>query len=114
MVKWPGGSWTRKHRINQISGLTICSELASSDYWKRWFDIADLFNRSTSYSRNLGIFHKSRPTLSLVIKQYGVTRLNQEGVRLVADLSHASQSPYEQQSLGRRLAAQLAVSQELA
>lgn len=51
---------------------------------------------------------------SLVVKQDDVTRLNQEGVRLVVDLSHAKQSLYEQQSQGRQLAAQLAASQELA
>lgn len=51
---------------------------------------------------------------SLVVKQDDVTRLNQEGVRLVADLSHAKQSLYEQQSQGRQLTAQLAALRELA
>ncbi len=51
---------------------------------------------------------------SLVVKQDDVTRLNQEGARLVADLSHVKQSLYEQQSQGRQLTAQLAASQELA
>ncbi len=51
---------------------------------------------------------------SLVVKQDDVTRLNQEGASLVADLSHANKGLYEQQSQGRQLAAQLAASQELA
>lgn len=51
---------------------------------------------------------------SLVVKQDDVTRLNQEGARLVADLSHAKQGLYEQQSQGRQLTTQLAASQELA
>jgi chromosome segregation ATPase len=51
---------------------------------------------------------------SLVVKQDDVTRLNQEGARLVGDLSHAKQGLYEQQSQGRQLTAQLAASQELA
>ena len=40
---------------------------------------------------------------SLVVKQDEVTRLNQDGVRLVADLSHARKSAYEQQTYGRQL-----------
>ncbi|WP_076591322.1 DNA-binding protein [Herminiimonas arsenitoxidans] len=40
---------------------------------------------------------------SLVIKQDEVTRLNQEGVRLITDLSHAQKSVYEQQTYGRQL-----------
>jgi chromosome segregation ATPase len=40
---------------------------------------------------------------SLVIKQDEVTRLNQDGVRLVTDLSHAQKSLYEQQTYGRQL-----------
>lgn len=51
---------------------------------------------------------------SLVVKQDDVTRLNQEGARLVADLSHAKQGLYEQQSQGHQLSAQLAASQETA
>lgn len=52
--------------------------------------------------------------MSLAVKQDNVSRLNQEGIRLVADLSHAKQSLYEQQSQGRQLTAHLAASQELA
>ena len=37
----------------------------------------------------------------LVAKHDEVTRLNQEGVKLVAELSHAKQALYEQQSAGR-------------
>ena len=44
---------------------------------------------------------------SRVIKQDEVTRLNQEGARLVADLPHAQKSLYEQQSLGRQLTQKL-------
>ncbi len=40
---------------------------------------------------------------SLIVKQDDVTRLNQEGVRLVADLSHAQNALYEQQTRGRQL-----------
>ena len=40
---------------------------------------------------------------SLVIKQEEVTRLNQDGVRLTTDLSHAQKSVYEQQIYGRQL-----------
>lgn len=40
---------------------------------------------------------------SLAVKQDEVTRLNQEGVRLVADLSHAQNSLYDQQARGRQL-----------
>lgn len=38
----------------------------------------------------------------VVAKQEEATRLNQEGVRLVAELSHAKHALYEQQALGRR------------
>ncbi len=51
---------------------------------------------------------------SLIVKQDDVTRLNQEGVRLVADLSHAKQGLYDQQSQARQLTVQLAASQDLA
>ncbi|SHG76491.1 DNA-binding protein [Massilia sp. CF038] len=51
---------------------------------------------------------------ALVVKQDDVTRLNQEGARLVADLSHARQGLYDQQLQVRELASQLAASQELA
>lgn len=43
----------------------------------------------------------------MVIKQDEVTRLNQEGVRLITDLSHAQKSVYEQQTYGRQLAQKL-------
>lgn len=39
-----------------------------------------------------------------VVKRDEVTRLNQEGAKLVADLSHAKQALYEQQSIGREQA----------
>lgn len=39
----------------------------------------------------------------LVIKQDEVTRLNQDGTRLVADLSHAHKDLYEQQNITRQL-----------
>jgi DNA repair exonuclease SbcCD ATPase subunit len=39
----------------------------------------------------------------LIVKQDDVTRLNQEGARLVADLSHAQNALYEQQARGRQL-----------
>jgi len=38
---------------------------------------------------------------SLILKQEEVTRLNQEGVRLVSELSHVQQALYEQQTRGR-------------
>lgn len=54
----------------------------------------------------------------VIVKQEEVTRLNQEGVRLVADLSHAKQALYDEQSNSRRLAqkleAQQAVEQQAA
>lgn len=39
---------------------------------------------------------------AVVLKQEEATRLNQEGAKLVAELSHAKQALYEQQALGRR------------
>jgi|SRR5450830_116786 len=39
---------------------------------------------------------------SLIVKQDEVTRLNQDGVRLVSDLSHAQQALYEQQTRVRQ------------
>lgn len=51
---------------------------------------------------------------SLVVKQDDVTRLNQEGARLVADLSHAKEGLYDLQSQSRQLTAQLAESHALA
>lgn len=50
---------------------------------------------------------------SLVVKQDEVTRLNQEGARLVADLSHAQKSLYEQQSYSRQLAQKLEALQAI-
>lgn len=41
--------------------------------------------------------------LALAGKQEEVTRLNQEGARLVSELSHTKQSLYEQLTLGRKL-----------
>lgn len=38
-----------------------------------------------------------------IVKQEEVTRLNQEGARLVADLSHAQKTLYDQQAQGRQL-----------
>lgn len=51
---------------------------------------------------------------SLVVKQDDITRLNQEGARLVADLSHSQKALYDQQSQGRQLAQQLAALQDAA
>jgi chromosome segregation ATPase len=48
---------------------------------------------------------------SLIIKQDEVTRLNQEGARLVADLSHAQKALYDQQNHGRQLEQKLATLQ---
>lgn len=39
---------------------------------------------------------------AVVLKQEEATRLNKEGAKLVAELSHAKQALYEQQALGRR------------
>ncbi len=44
---------------------------------------------------------------AIIVKQEEVTRLNQEGVRLVADLSHAQQALREEQERGRRSAARI-------
>lgn len=41
--------------------------------------------------------------LALVVKQDEVTRLNQEGARLVSELSHTKQSLYEQLTVSRKL-----------
>ncbi|WP_211455451.1 DNA-binding protein [Collimonas antrihumi] len=46
---------------------------------------------------------------SLVVKQDEVTRLNQEGARLVADLSYAQKALYDQQSHGRQLEQKLEI-----
>jgi chromosome segregation ATPase len=51
---------------------------------------------------------------SLVVKQEDITRLNQEGARLVADLSHAQKAQYDQQSQGRKFDQKLATLQESA
>ncbi len=40
---------------------------------------------------------------SLIVKQDDITRLNQDGARLVADLSHAHKALYDQQSSHRQL-----------
>lgn len=45
---------------------------------------------------------------SLIVKQGDVTRLNQEGARMVSDLSHAHNALHEQQSRGRQLEQKLA------
>ena len=47
----------------------------------------------------------------VIVKQEEVTRLNQEGVRLVADLSHTKQALYDEQSNVRRLAQKLETHQ---
>lgn len=51
---------------------------------------------------------------SLAVKQDDITRLNQEGARLVANLSHAQAALYDQQAQGRQLAQQIATLQEAA
>lgn len=51
---------------------------------------------------------------SLLVKQDDITRLNQEGARLVADLSHAKTALYEQETQGRQQAHQLTALQEVA
>lgn len=48
---------------------------------------------------------------SLVVKQDEVTRLNQEGARLVADISHTQKTLYDQQSFGRQLEQRLTILQ---
>lgn len=50
----------------------------------------------------------------LVVKQEDITRLNQEGARLVADIAHAQKSLYDQELLGRQRAQQIEVLQETA
>lgn len=49
-----------------------------------------------------------------IVKQEEVTRVNQEGVRLVADLSHAQQALYEQRSVAAQLQKKLDALQEVA
>lgn len=44
---------------------------------------------------------------SLIVKQEDVTRLNQEGARLVAELSHVQKALYDEQTSTRRLVQQL-------
>lgn len=51
---------------------------------------------------------------SLAVKQDDITRLNQEGGRLVADLSHAQKALYDQQSHGRKVEQELAALQDAA
>ncbi len=51
---------------------------------------------------------------SLVVKQDDITRLNQEGARLVADLSHSQKALYEEQAQGRQFAQQLATLRDAA
>jgi len=46
------------------------------------------------------------------VKQEDVTRLNQEGTRLVADLSHAQKMLYDQQSATRHIEQKLDTLQE--
>ncbi len=49
----------------------------------------------------------------LIVKQDDVTRLNQEGARLVTDLSHAQHALYDQQARGRQLEQKLEVLQSV-
>lgn len=49
-----------------------------------------------------------------IVKQEEVTRVNQEGVRLVADLSHSQQALYDQRSVVARLQQKLDTLQEVA
>jgi chromosome segregation ATPase len=49
-----------------------------------------------------------------IVKQEEVTRVNQEGVRLVAELSHSQQALYDQRSLVARLQQKLDTLQEVA
>lgn len=51
---------------------------------------------------------------SLAVKQDEITRLNQEGARLIANLSHAQAALYDQQAQGRQLAQQIAALHEAA
>jgi chromosome segregation ATPase len=48
---------------------------------------------------------------TIVVKQEEVTRLNQEGARLVADLSHAQKALYDQQTQSRQLEKKLTAQQ---
>lgn len=50
---------------------------------------------------------------AIIVKQEEVTRLNQEGVRLVADLTHAQKALYDEQANGRRLAQRLEALQAM-
>jgi len=50
---------------------------------------------------------------SLIVKQDDVTRLNQEGARLVSDLSHAQNALYDQQSRNRQLEQKLEALQAI-
>lgn len=50
----------------------------------------------------------------LVVKQEDITRLNQEGARLVADIAHAQKSLYDQELRGRQRAQQIEALQETA
>ncbi|MEV4777584.1 hypothetical protein [Burkholderia sp. LMU1-1-1.1] len=49
---------------------------------------------------------------SLVARQDDVTRLNQEGARLVADIYHSQKSLYDEQARGRQLLQQLTEVQD--
>jgi chromosome segregation ATPase len=49
---------------------------------------------------------------SLVVRQEEVTRLNQEGVRLVSDLSHTRKSLHDEQANSRQLAQRLEALQD--
>jgi len=51
--------------------------------------------------------------LNLVARQDDLTRLNQEGARLVADLSHAQSNLYEQQTRSRQLEKKLETLQAI-
>ena len=51
---------------------------------------------------------------SLAVKHDDITRLNQEGARLVANLSHAQAALYDQQAQGRQLAQQITALQDSA
>lgn len=50
----------------------------------------------------------------LVVKQEDITRLNQEGARLAANIAHAQKSLYDQELLGRQRAQQIEVLQDAA
>ncbi|KDP83346.1 integrase [Cupriavidus sp. SK-3] len=51
---------------------------------------------------------------AIILKQEDVTRLNQEGARLVSELSHAQTALYDQQGHGRQLEQKLAALQAVA